>query len=204
MPGELIRHKAPVGLLPQPVTAPVDGVQIAMIIFAAAGVQANAESPETDPVDRAGQPLQLALRHPPEDSGVVGLGQQRFQERNLQLSGFGGDFARRRPLLFQPLVDPRYEEQVPQPRLDRARAREQVIGKRVPDRAQSQLVARLALLEQREDPLRPFALGGVEVQPCEGRFHRISEPYTLAPRLLGAGIPKGPCFRTRNSRCRST
>src|SRR5579884_1133325 len=162
-------------------------------ILAATGIQADAVEPEASPIHRAGQPLQLAPGQPPEHSGVVGLGEERFRERNLQLSGFGGDVAGRHALFLQPQVNPRNEEQVAEPRLDRARPWKKVIGKRVADGAQPQLVTGFALLEHREDTLRAFPLGGVEVKPCEGGFHLVTPaPSPLdTPRTSCPGGPSG-------------
>jgi hypothetical protein len=67
--------------------------------------------------------------------------------------------------LHQALVDPGDEQHVPQARLDRARARKELVRQRLIHSANAKLVPSFALLEQGQDALRALTRGTVVVNP---------------------------------------
>ena len=68
-------------------------------------------------------------------------------------------------------INPRHEEHVAQPSLDSARAGE-LVGERVADRPETELVSAVAHPEEGKDAEATLASGGVVVEPGERRRHR--------------------------------
>src|ERR1051326_3348544 len=78
---------------------------------------------ESCPVDRAGQSLQPAAGTFAEDSGsIIATRDEGLYDRDFQSTGFFGEGFFVALLFFKLQVNPRHEQHVPQPGLDRARA----------------------------------------------------------------------------------
>jgi hypothetical protein len=153
-----------------------------MEVLTPAGVTADPVLTQCRPVDRAGQTFQFFFRETAENTGFGAFGlKQGLSEVQFHLSRTVSDFARRGPPSFQFLVNPRNEKQVSEPCLDRARTGKEMVRKRIPDATEPEFIARFALLEEREHPLRALAFCGIEVEPGKGWLHIANlTPYFLS------------------------
>jgi len=68
-------------------------------------------------------------------------------------------------------VYPGDEQYLPEPGLDRARARKQRIRKGIPDRSKTKLVPAFLFLKKRQDAQRPVSCDRVMIYPCQSGWH---------------------------------
>src|SRR4051812_25580914 len=83
-----------------------------------------------------------------ENAGsIIATCDQGVYNRDFQSAGFFGEGLFVAVLLLKPLINPRHEQHVPQPGLDRAGAGEKFVGDEIADDTDAEFVPRVPLTE---------------------------------------------------------
>ena len=144
----------------------------------------DAPRAQASPIDGTRQPLEPWSCIPADDAVGLTAGFQGVGKPDFGVARLGAELRFRDFALFQRPIEPGNEQHVSQARLDRARARKEVIGDGIPDRPQPQLVAGLALLKERHDALRALPLGFIEIDPGKRR-HGLRPPRSRSASSAG-------------------
>ena len=158
---------------PVPVTSVRERRETRVVPALALRMPEDAPPRERAPVHGARQPYQRIAGDHADDAGVVLApfeppDQIDFRPARGLFHVGGAD-----PLVLQPLVDPRDEQHVPQPRLDVRRPRKQRVRHRVAQAPETHLVERALLVEQVQHAPHLVAVARRQVDPRQRRLHRV-------------------------------
>src|SRR5690606_14983939 len=148
---------------------------------------ADAPGAKTAPVGLAGHALQVLARREALHALVRAQVAEAVDQGGFQMAEPTWEVGRPHPLSFEALEDPRQEDEVPEPGLDRGGPWREQLGERVPDRAQSDRIERPRFLERTQQRGCPVRRCRVEVQPSQRRHRRVAHHHEQRTQRLGRG-----------------